>query len=90
MQTPANDEAMPRCQRDVSGAGSRYRIGTMHLGSESQEDPGVSPAESSPQQVKNRLAGDPGSARLAQFAHFIPAPLLFPPNRYGAFPELFS
>jgi len=76
MQTPANHEDMSRrwCR---SGTASRYVSEKMHLGSVKQ-DPGVSPAE----------ILTPGSARPAQFAHFIPAPLLFPPNRYGAFPEL--
>jgi len=72
MQTPANQDDMPPARRDVLSAGSWYRLGNMHLGSDIR-DPGVSPAEI-------RAAG------TICAVHTRPAPV--PAQRYGAFPEL--
>jgi hypothetical protein len=73
MQTPANQDDMPRVRRDVLRVGSWYRLEIMHLGSESR-DPGFSPDEI-------RTAG------TICAVHSRPAPV--PAQRYGAFPELF-
>jgi len=58
MQTPANQDDLPRAWRDVLSAGSWYRLGIIHLGSEFR-DPGVSPDEFPPQLARSRLAGAP-------------------------------